>query len=435
MMPVLSLEIKLCSEKICAISTGEVPSDCAGPEELTLTSLGDEDDTLEILSPLVPKEYEFPKILEIRNESVFFTDIPRDLGLNIKTGPGVAVLKYTPSSEVRWWWHGKNLGIPTFEGRTIRAEFKGTSVLKCSYSTVLSIPGMFVEVCIQPEEVLNPALCMVTDSSFTYEILGHPLVGTYFDLGAYWIKITALNPSICNFEGAKILGEFVGLIASYVPTFGGEVPVPTEIEVTEEIVVFKNTDKAVLEYTPKDVEAIEWFWYGPNLGSPIFDGKNIKVGRNGRSTLKCSYIGVIPAESALDIDATFDNTNSPQVQGDPLVVPGERISLWWKVGPNGDYQEVAHDYIHTCLLTGGTVTAVSGDYGDSDVSYSVRIEGTVYIGVKSTDFREYVVGEWVYILKPDEVGASSCGRAEGCEGSDYSGGGVIVPIHITGVNA
>lgn len=291
---------------------------------------------------------------------------------------------------------------------------------------------LYIETFIQPETVNNPVLCKIEDTMFTWELLGHPFVGDYIDLGAYWIKITAENLDLCNFEGAKIKGEHAGLIKEYEPSSGGNIPQRTALSVTDEAVVFQNSNEARLEHTPDG--DVTWLWYGNNLGTPTFDGTKVTAARSGTSVLKCSYDTFLPADDALEIDETFDNTNDPQVQGDPMVVPGERISLWWKIAGVDNYEEVAHAFIHTCLLTGGRITAISGDYGDPDITYSVRIEGTVYNGVKSSDFREYAVNEWVYIMKPLESGAASCGREEGCKGEDYSGGGVIIPIHITGVS-
>lgn len=280
----LELTAKICSDKVCAVTVGNDPTEHEGP---SLLSTEDNGSTLEIEIPLVP-------------------------------------LSHVPRNE------------------------------------------MFIEAYTQPEGIVYPQLCRADSVSFSWELLGHPLVGVYGDLGAYWIKIIAENLDICNFEGAQIRGEHAGIIKSYVPTSGGVIPT---------------------------------------------DGSD-----------------------PLTIETTFDNTNDPQIQGDPMIVPGERISLWWKIGTNGNYQEVAHVFIHTCLLTGGRVMAISGDYGGISITYSVRIEGTIYEGVTSSDFREYTVGEWVYLMKPTEYGALNCGRELGCEGEEYSGGGVIIPIHITGVS-
>lgn len=401
-MSTLELTAKICADKLCAITVGNVPSEHTGPSEL---STRDNGDSLEIETPLVPIAHVPVTVLSIRNEEVQFLD------------SSTSVLKHTPNGEVIWLWWGKYLGTPIFAGRNITAENRGTSVLRCTYDANIPVREMFVETYIQPEGVTSLALCKIEDSMFTWELLGHPFVGVYGDLGAYWIKITAENIDLCNFEGAKIKGEFAGTIKEYLPTSGGLIPTRTALSVTDEEVSFINSNKASLEHTPDG--DVTWLWKGNYLGTPRFDGKNITSERRGTSVLKCSYDTFLPADDALEIADSFDNTNDPQIQGDPLVVPGERISLWWKIGGVDNYEEVAHAFIHTCLLTGGRVEAISGDYGDPSITYSVRIEGNIHEEIKPSDFREYTVGEWVYIMKAGASGAGDCGREAGCKGGDY----------------
>ena len=298
--------------------------------------------------------------------------------------------------------------------------------------TAIQRHEMYVETFMQPTEIEYPHLCRLDSTYLTWELLGHPFIGIYSDLGAYWIEITAKNPSICGFEGAQIRGEHVGVIKTYTPsTTGGEIPTRVSQDISQEDVSFIGTSTAILAYLPNG--DVSWEWFGNDLGIPVFDGVDITVPVRGTSILRCSYTTLLQAEDVLNIDSTFDNTNDPQIQGDPMVIPGERISLWWKISKSDEYQEIAYDYIHTCCLTGGRVISLSR-ICDSIPTYTVFIEGAVHNNIISSDFREYEEGEWVYILKPSESGCPSCDRTSGCKGSAYSEGGIIIPIHITGVS-
>jgi len=81
------------------------------------------------------------------------------------------------------------------------------------------------------------------------------------------------------------------------------------------------------------------------------------------------------------------------------VVPGDAIQATWVM--YGDSEEQIYggaSYFTTDSLTGGTITAVNGEYGTEDISYNVMIEGETEVCYPS-DFIEYEVGDWVVVGK------------------------------------
>ena len=80
-------------------------------------------------------------------------------------------------------------------------------------------------------------------------------------------------------------------------------------------------------------------------------------------------------------------------------------------------------WYNTASIIGGTIVSVNGDYGDPALTYTVKIMGALYAGIKSTDFAEWEVGDWVFLTKlgscdtidnvgpVDEVGFSAAGWA------------------------
>jgi len=56
-------------------------------------------------------------------------------------------------------------------------------------------------------------------------------------------------------------------------------------------------------------------------------------------------------------------------------------------------------WYNTAAVIGGKIIAVNGDYGNSLISYTVQIMGVNYGPVKSTDFAEWEVNDWVFLTK------------------------------------
>jgi uncharacterized protein YkwD len=94
-------------------------------------------------------------------------------------------------------------------------------------------------------------------------------------------------------------------------------------------------------------------------------------------------------------DASTELHNEPQ----PNVTPGEIINVVWYMLIDGELlsHTVNGLYYNTPLFTGGEILSVQNE-GTTDLKYSVKIEGTVY-ECMPTDFAQYEVGSWVYVLK------------------------------------
>jgi uncharacterized protein YkwD len=90
-------------------------------------------------------------------------------------------------------------------------------------------------------------------------------------------------------------------------------------------------------------------------------------------------------------------------------VPGDFLQLYWIMNNSEvtSLASVAGAYYHTPAITGGEVTAIHGDYGDTTIYYTVRIQGVEKECVPS-DFAEYEVGDWVYVLKTLNPDAKQC---------------------------
>lgn len=113
------------------------------------------------------------------------------------------------------------------------------------------------------------------------------------------------------------------------------------------------------------------------------------------------------------------------------IVPGEAISLknyFWD-GQNATEEFVDAEWLCTCCFTGGEVKAINGDYGDTDITYTVGIQGVNRTCVPS-DFVEYEVGDWVFVLAPNST-CAECGRKENCkEGCEESSNYMILPMKV-----
>lgn len=116
------------------------------------------------------------------------------------------------------------------------------------------------------------------------------------------------------------------------------------------------------------------------------------------------------------------------------IAPGElAMSMWRTVDGRGVLDTpAAAAWFRTCCLTGGSLTAVHGVAGQSEVSYTVRCQG-VDVPCRATDNTAYVVGEWVCVL---DTGAScrACDRTVRCRAETAEtpppSAGIILPVRI-----
>lgn len=113
------------------------------------------------------------------------------------------------------------------------------------------------------------------------------------------------------------------------------------------------------------------------------------------------------------------------------VVPGERIVLGWVFWDDQYTEQIEVDarYLCTCCFTGGIVKSINGDYGDINITYTVEIQGIERTCVPS-DFVEYEIGDWVFVLIPNSTCAES-GRVTACKnGCEESENYTILPLRI-----
>lgn len=118
------------------------------------------------------------------------------------------------------------------------------------------------------------------------------------------------------------------------------------------------------------------------------------------------------------------------------LIPGEQLHLVWEFAGYSTPVSVATTFFHTCCYTSGKISAVNGDYGDLDLTYDVRVEGELVECVPS-DFFEYAVGDWVFLMKPNDGRSTDCGREESCRGNDFDSDvlGIIIPMTVDDVGA
>ena len=114
-----------------------------------------------------------------------------------------------------------------------------------------------------------------------------------------------------------------------------------------------------------------------------------------------------------------------------VIVPGESIELRWAYWDSQHTEIIPVDakWFCACCFTGGKVKSVNGDYGSVSITYTVEIQGVNRICV-SSDFVEYAVDDWVFVLVPSSD-CSECGRKTACkEGCEQSSDYMILPLRI-----
>lgn len=85
-------------------------------------------------------------------------------------------------------------------------------------------------------------------------------------------------------------------------------------------------------------------------------------------------------------------------------VPGDIINSSWYFSNTITTHLIlaAFSYWTTDALTGGSIIAVNGSYGDEDITYTVNLEGG-YTICKSSDFVEYAVDDWVVVQRNGNI--------------------------------
>lgn len=132
--------------------------------------------------------------------------------------------------------------------------------------------------------------------------------------------------------------------------------------------------------------------------------------------------------SDIDSPALF-SCPSPHAGHSRAFLPGERLDLHWTIDfkeRNGLIREkiipVAATFFFTHSLIGGYIEEVVGEYNSIDLKYMVRIfDNDELVSVQPTDFVEYEVGDWVFMLRDTPSGKAGqeektnrVGTVDGC---------------------
>jgi len=109
-------------------------------------------------------------------------------------------------------------------------------------------------------------------------------------------------------------------------------------------------------------------------------------------------LGEIPESSSGVWERTVPETYT-HIETQPIVRPGEYLSLKWELRVNGKtFTSLSMICPYdTPLFTGGWITGKTGE--GVDVRYSVEVFGDIITNIIPTDFYDYQVGKWVYLMK------------------------------------
>jgi hypothetical protein len=117
------------------------------------------------------------------------------------------------------------------------------------------------------------------------------------------------------------------------------------------------------------------------------------------------------------------------------IVPGMKVANVIDYFNGKNTVKVAADETYWCTacFNGGTVTAVNGSYGDPAITYDVSIEGRT-IECTPSDFVEWEVGDWVFVLIPGNNCADKDRNPSECRSANIGTGAVstaiIIPMKI-----
>lgn len=119
----------------------------------------------------------------------------------------------------------------------------------------------------------------------------------------------------------------------------------------------------------------------------------------------------------------------------PIVRPGEYINVQWECFVNGKTfsSPIFNIKYETPLFTGGWIRDKTGE--SVDTTYSVEVFGDLFTGIVPTDFYDYQVGKWVYLLKADvklTLDPNNNNKQLFDSSSAYTGTYKIVPFNFKG---
>jgi hypothetical protein len=128
--------------------------------------------------------------------------------------------------------------------------------------------------------------------------------------------------------------------------------------------------------------------------------------------------GAIPdnKSDACRIGSMIDDVRNTQTD----LVPGELLQLAWAVRINNEVLSslVAGAYFETPAFTGGKIISKQEDDG----LYTVQVQG-IDVVCLATDWADYQVGDWGYVLKKGDGEATKCNRE-----SEYGSSNIVMPI-------
>ena len=112
--------------------------------------------------------------------------------------------------------------------------------------------------------------------------------------------------------------------------------------------------------------------------------------------------GDIP-ENKEDVFPGLGDENTHQMT-DNQISPGMLVSVrhFFFNGDENISDSADSEYYTSEAFTGGEITAINGSYGNVDITYDVSIEGETVV-CRPSDWVEWEIGDWVIVLKEQEV--------------------------------
>lgn len=126
--------------------------------------------------------------------------------------------------------------------------------------------------------------------------------------------------------------------------------------------------------------------------------------------------------------------NDVTYESQPSISPGESLQVYWEMKiQNQTFELLMREFwFKTPMATGGIIKSVSNQF-EIDQTWEVEVEGVVVSGVPSTDFAQYGIGSFVYLLKQEEEEAGMYMRDQAYNGDEENFTVRLVPIDFKGL--
>lgn len=163
---------------------------------------------------------------------------------------------------------------------------------------------------------------------------------------------------------------------------------------------------------------ISWEYEEAFSGYPIINIKHVEDCRWRSTHLKLigpercglageDYIIFYPGDGGQIPENKDDVLHAPKESDKAVtqntIVPGMKLQLVHNYDGVPGILDTEPIYWCTTCISGGTVELVEGEYGSTDISYKVNVCGET-VTCLPTDFVEYAVGDWVFVIKQGEGG-------------------------------